>query len=99
MESLFTEHQAFLETVAIILAITGPTAGLVIGYFKKKFACVPKLARQADVQDARTLRQSKALIILSYRIDDINNFQHPNNNKSNLGPEIETILKDENGKL
>lgn len=87
----------FVETVAIILGITGPAAGLVLAYFKKKFRCIPKLASEVGDQRDRSLRQSKGLIILAYRMDDINFDQHKK--KLNLGPEMETILKDEEGNL
>lgn len=55
-------------------------------------------ARKCSVKtDARTLRQSKALIVLANRIDDINKEQH--GKQLNLGPEIEVILKDKDGNL
>jgi len=88
-----------LETIVLILAVTAPIAGAVIGFIRKKLSCVSMIKEDVEEQKQRGLRQSKGLIILSYRLDDLNNYQHPDNNKSNLGPEMETILKDEKGDL
>jgi len=97
MESFLTQHQAFLETIVLIMAITGPSVGLVLGYFRKRFSCIPKLVEEVEDERERSLRQSKGLIILAHRLDDINFDQH--GKKMNLGPEMETILKDEKGNL
>lgn len=95
MQDLITN----LETITVVLAITAPITGVIIAYFKKKFSCIPKLARQADIQENRSIRQSKALINLSHRLDQINNHQHPDNQQTSLGEEAERILEDGEGKL
>jgi hypothetical protein len=98
MESDFMET---LETVAIGLAIITPGIVAFVGYFRSKFKCITDLKKEfADFKDQygdRQLRHSKAFIILANRIDDINEEQH--GKKINLGPEIETILKDRHGNL
>ena len=78
----------------IVVAITaGILVPIIIG-----FATWLRKQRECTVNtDARTLRQSKALIVLANRMDDINFEQH--GKKLNLGPEIETILKDAKGDL
>lgn len=92
-----------LELIALILGISAPFAGAIIAYFKNKFKCIGELRSEfeefKDVIEDRQLRHSKAFIILANRIDDINHSQHPERPKLNLGPEIETILKDREGKL
>lgn len=92
-----------LETIALIFAISGPILGGIIGYFKRKFKCIGQLRCDfedfKDTVEDRQLRHSKAFIILANRIDDINHSQHPERPKLNLGPEIETILKDREGNL
>jgi len=62
----------------------------IFGYLIRKFKCI-------DKQDKRGWRQSTALIVLANRVDDIYHEQH--GKKSNLGKEVETILKDDKGEL
>ena len=90
-----------LETIAIVLAIISPGIIAFVGYFRSKFKCVTDLKKEfynfKNTYGDRQLRHSKAFIILANRIDDINEEQH--GKKINLGPEIETILKDRHGNL
>ena len=90
---------SLLETIVLILAVTAPIAGAVLGFIRNKLSCVASIKSEQDNQKERSLRQSKGLITLGYSIDKMNNFQHPNNMLSTLGPEMETILKDEKGDL
>lgn len=62
------------------------------------YAWLKSLKKCVDKNDKRGWRQSKALIILANRLDDIYAENHEGG-KPNLGPEIETILKDSNGDL
>lgn len=82
--------QEVLTTIGIVAGITGPVIGGVIGWLKNKFKCIDKV-------DKRSFRQSKAIIILANRLDDINQDQHGKD--LNLGAEVEEILKDQYGNL
>lgn len=86
-----------LEIIAITLGIAGVIIAPILGWIRSKFKCIGEVKTAVDKADERSLRQSKGLIILSYRIDAINFDQHKK--KLNLGPEMETILKDEKGDL
>jgi hypothetical protein len=98
-----TDLYQLLEAIGITIAIISPGLAAIVGYLRSKFKCIQiikdDLEKLKDNVGDRQLRQSKALIILSHRIDDINGAQHPEVPKVNLGPEIETILKDKNGNL
>ena len=94
-ESIFT----VLEQTLIVIAVASAFVTPLVAYFRKKFRCISEVKDIQDDQKQRSLRQSKALIVLANRIDDINFNQHPEKGKLNLGPEIETILKDERGHL
>ena len=80
----------YLPMIAIFVAISVP----IVGAF---YAWLRSLKKSVDKNDKRGWRQSKALIILANRLDDIYLQEHKG--KANLGPEIETILKDSNGDL
>ena len=90
-----------LQTIAITLAIIGPGVAVIMAYFRSRFRCVTELKIEfekfKDTYGDRQLRHSKAFIILANRLDDINKKEHGHN--TNLGPEIETILKDRHGNL
>lgn len=79
----FIEPSHVLGTVLIVSAS-------IFAYLVRKFKCL-------DKQDKRGWRQSTALIILANRLDDI--YQEQHGKKSNLGKEMETILKDDKGEL
>jgi AmiR/NasT family two-component response regulator len=100
---MFEDFMQVLEAIGITLAIISPGLAAIVGYLRSKFKCIQTikddLEKLKDDLGDRQLRQSKALIILSSRMDDINKSQHPNENALNLGAEIETILKDKNGNL
>lgn len=96
MEQNFKE---LLETIVLIIAVTTPISAAVLGFIRKKLSCIEKIKDEVESLQQRGLRQSKGLIILSHRLDTINDYQHPNNSKLNLGREMETILKDEEGNL
>lgn len=65
----------------------------IYAYVRRKFGCI-------DVVAARSLRQSHALIQNAYRQDEITQALHPDSLvKSNLGPMMESALKDEKGNL
>jgi len=82
------EH--ILPLIGIFIAVAIPTIGAFYAWFRRLSKCI-------DKNDKRGWRQSKALIILANRLDDIYEKQH--GDKVNLGPEIEVILKDSNGDL
>lgn len=96
-----TDWIQILEAIGIAMAVTGPGIAAVIGYFRSKFRCIKELRDDLDeLKDSlgdRQLRQSKALIILANRLDRINHDQH--GKSLDLGPEVETILKDKKGNL
>jgi len=98
-----SEYMEILQAIAITMAITGPGIAAVIGYFRNKFNCLKQLRDDfeefKDTYGDRQLRHSKAFIILSKRLDMVNSRQHPDRSPLNLGPDIETILKDEEGNL
>ena len=79
-----------LRTVAIVLGVMGLSLSPLLAWLRGKFKCIDKLNK-------RTFRQSKALIILANRFDDINEDQHGKDH--HLGNEVEEILKDEKGNL
>lgn len=91
----------FLETIALILAVTGPGIAALIGYIRNKFNCIKQLREDfeefKDQYGDRQLRHSKAFIIIANRLDNINFEQH--GKELHLGEEIETILKDREGNL
>jgi hypothetical protein len=77
-----------LLTLVAIVTIIVP---IVIG-----FAAWLKKQRECTINtDQRTLRIAKALYVLANRMDDINEDQH--GKKLNLGPEMKTILQDNEG--
>jgi hypothetical protein len=92
-----------LEAIALTLAIISPGLAAIIGSLRTKFKCITEIKKDLeDLKDSighRQLRQSKALIILANRMDDINKIQHADQGPLHLGNEIETILKDEHGRL
>lgn len=94
---------SLLQSIAITMAIISPGVAAIVGYLRSKFKDIQEikddLENLKDKLGDRQLRQSKALIILSHRLDDINGHQHPEKSPINLGPEIETILKDNHGNL
>lgn len=83
-----TQGQIFIFVVgSIIVAVC---VGLVT-WVKKKVEC-------QDTIGARTLRQSKAMILMAQRLDSDTNRLHQNAG-SNLAEEIEALLKDQYGNL
>jgi hypothetical protein len=98
-----TDIFRLLESIALTLAIVGPGIVAIIGYLRSKFKCIAEIKIELDsLKDSlgdRQLRQSKALIILANRMDDINKVQHADSGPLHLGNEIETILKDKHGNL
>jgi len=82
------EH--LLPILGILIAIATPLTGAFYAWFRRLSKCIEKNNR-------RGWRQSKALIILANRLDDI--YERKHGDKVNLGPEIEEILKDSNGDL
>jgi uncharacterized membrane protein len=79
-----------VEVVAIVFAIVVVILTPVVVWLKGKFRCIDKVSK-------RSFRQSKALIILANRFDNINEDQHGKDH--HLGDEVEEILKDEHGDL
>lgn len=98
-----TDLYQLLESIGITIAIISPGLAAIIGYLRSKFKCITEikqdLEKLKDNVGDRQLRQSKALIILANRMDNINKEQHPDKSALHLGDEIETILKDKNGNL
>lgn len=101
--ALDPEFIEMLNATALTLGILTPGIAAIIGYFRSKFKCLAELRKDLDefknVYGDRQLRHSKAFIILAKRLDMVNSRQHPERSPLNLGPDIETILKDEDGKL
>ena len=80
------------EHLLTILAITIPVLLVVsVGIFKY----FQNIKRCLDKADKRTFRISKALVVLANRLDDI--YKETHLKELNLGPEVETILKDSHG--
>lgn len=82
--------EEYLETFVLIITIVGPIVGAFYAWLKSLKKCVDKNAK-------RTWRQSKSLILLANRLDDLYDKNHSGG--ANLGRDVETILKDNNGEL
>ncbi len=85
-----TDLLEILQTAALILGIIMVIMTPVFVWLRGKFKCIDKVNK-------RTFRQSKALIILANRLDDIIEDQHGKDH--HLGDEVEEILKDDRGNL
>ena len=90
-----------LEIIAISLAIASPGLAAFIAWIRGNFKCIKELRKDfekfKDQYGDRQLRHSKAFIIIARRMDKINKDQHDEDTE--LGEEIETILKDRHGNL
>ncbi|GEM_PF-4286970 len=81
-----------IETIIQIhLVIISFAIPVLIAWIRKKTMCLDKI-------DKRSFRQSQALLVLSQEIDKQTNKAHPGT-ESELAERVETILKDEEGKL
>ncbi len=96
-----TDYLELLEIIAISLAIVSPGIAAFIAWIRGNFKCIKELKKEfydfKDHYGDRQLRHSKAFIIIAHRMDKINKDQHDEDTE--LGEEIETILKDRHGNL
>lgn len=81
--------------------ITSVSASLIgmYNYFKNRLHCIDVVADKTSKNEARSIRQSKAMILMAQILDGQTNFHHPDHTPSNLASEVEKLLQDERGNL
>ena len=84
-----TQGQIFIFVAGT--AIVAIAAGIVT-WVRKKIGCQDKI-------DARTLRQSHAMIAMAKNQDEITKRLHPEDGVTNFADTVESLLKDEFGNL
>lgn len=84
-----TQGQIFIFVVGsiIVAVVIG-----IITWVKQKIGCQDKI-------DARTLRQSHAMIAMAKNQDEITKRLHPEDGATNFADTVESLLKDEFGNL
>ena|SRR6185312_3030064 len=99
------------QVVLIIIGVAASAVASVIGYyvrqyFKSRKDCFTALKEEnASIkielvkQDQRGIRQSRAIIAMAQRDDEITSRLHPNEIRPNSAAEVEKLLQDEYGNL
>lgn len=101
----FSFNTDFLQQVILLFmgvfatGVMGLIAYYVRRYFNARADCFRQMQEQLQEQDKRGIRQSRAIILLSQKLDLDTKRLHPDEPENGFTIEIEKLLQDENGKL
>ena len=83
----------FEEIYIIVISILGPAiVGTLAAYFKTKIKCLDKI-------DKRSFRQSKGMLNMAAKLDELKEQLHPGTFKPTFYQQMQRDLTDEKGNL
>lgn len=95
----FLQQIVLLFIGVVATGIMGLIGYYVRQYFKARADCFRKMQEELQKQDRRGIRQSRAIIAMAQRDDEITARLHPGEPRPDSASEVEKLLQDERGEL
>lgn len=95
----FMQQVVLLFMGVFATGVMGLVAYYVRRYFNARADCFRKMQEELQKQDRRGIRQSRAIILMSQKLDLDTSRLHPGEPENGFCAEMEKLLQDETGQL